>query len=79
MVQQKRAQQGQDNKSICILWMDERGEGGMDARNILPRYIHSLRVHVAWRGSETRTKRLGPSKEKENFDGGDGGGGKGAR
>lgn len=37
MAQQKRAQQGQDDKSICILWMDERGEGGMDARNILPR------------------------------------------
>jgi len=27
--------------------MDERGKGGMDARNILPRCIHSLRVHVA--------------------------------
>lgn len=60
--------------------MDERGEGGMDARNILPQCIHSLRVHVASRESETRTERLGPTKEKENFDGGDGGeGGRGAR
>lgn len=42
----------------------------MDARNILPQCIHSPRVHVASRGSETRTERLGPTKEKENFDGG---------
>lgn len=65
MAQQKRAQQGQDDKSICILWMDERGERGMDARNILPRCI-LLRVHASltWLEKRGREDWARPKKKK---------------
>lgn len=55
MAQQKRAQQGQDDKSICILWMDERGEGGMDARNIYC-LVASTPCAYTWSGVKARRR-----------------------